>query len=136
MIRCPQCGTKNKEDSRYCEDCGATLKKDSTVNLYDEPVDAPLYKTDPETFKSDADSPEVNKKDILCISALIISIFNMAGCGLLSIPGLIFAVYAYNKAKKENLKGERLALVAVILSGLSILYFVFMVFAVLTENNA
>lgn len=54
MIKCPQCGTKNRDDSRYCEDCGATLKFDRPAQFMRDEDDGTVVLVDHESGSVEA----------------------------------------------------------------------------------
>ena len=135
MIRCPQCDAKNKDGSTYCEDCGATLNK-STVHVYDAPVDAPLYKTDPSKSEGEFDAGSNGRFDMLCLISFIMSLLGMSACGIFSPLTLIMCIVAYVRANKNGLKGSKLALTGIIISSVCILGLIVIVFASGSDTNA
>lgn len=136
MYKCPQCGKRNKDDARFCDDCGATLRKEMPESVYDrdsgsvkmvdssEPLSAPIdyskkIKLD---FGSRSDygsgtGPSVNKNSTINVFAFAISLLSLFMCfGCLSPVSLVLSIIAFSMAKKENDHVTGLPLVALILS--------------------
>ena len=130
MIRCPQCGYKNKDGTRYCEDCGATLIKEKSPFIEAEPLDAPTLD---DTTNPDPDEEGKPKNDMLCVLAFAGSVINLMACGLFGVPVLALSIAAYQKAKKTDNPGKSYALYGIILSAISIVGF--MMYAAMSRKN-
>ncbi|MGW0436464.1 NADase-type glycan-binding domain-containing protein [Micromonospora sp. NPDC003197] len=69
MIVCAECGTSNRDDERFCGECGAFLEWDGAVAERTAPVPAPQTKQQAETTTAPApssspdDSPETKPSD-------------------------------------------------------------------------
>ncbi len=135
MYKCPQCGKKNKDDARYCEECGATLKKEPVENLYDrdsgsvtmvdsdQPLSAPVdysrrtvldFSSNSSSAGSTSSSSGGQTINVFAFVLSLMSLFMCFGC--LSPIGLILSIIAFNSAKKSNERVSGLPLVALILS--------------------
>ena len=163
MIKCPQCGTKNRDNSRYCEDCGATLKydkpvqfardnDDGTVVLVDSEsgsVDAPII--DPSGVSLNSGSAAYSQRipyeqegtvggtrqqsHVLSIIAFVMSLVSLMTCfGFVSIVPLIFGITALRKDRNPDGSANKLAIVAVILSSVGLaISILWFIIALVTE---
>ncbi len=116
MIVCPQCGTKNKDGSQRCKDCGATLDK-GTVNVIDAPVDAPLFHVDSEKTGRGSDNfGDMDLADKLSMVAFVFSVVSAFLCGISSFFSLIVSIVAYTRVKGSGTKSEKMAKSGMIIS--------------------
>ncbi len=136
MYKCPQCGKKNKDDARYCDECGATLKKEPVENFYDRdsgsvtmvdsdaPLAAPVdyskrtvfdFRPDPSSRGSSSSGS--SSKQTINVLALVLSLLSLFMCfGCLSPVGLILSIVAFTSAGKSNERVSGLTVAALILS--------------------
>lgn len=120
MIKCSQCGAKNSDESDYCEECGASLGKE-TVHVYDDPVNAPLYRTDPS--KLDADGNLIHEPlDWLCLLSFICSLVLLSFCGFASFLSLAVSIYALARVSNmKHVRGKGLAIAGIIISAVGMI---------------
>ena len=158
MIRCTQCGTKNKDDSRYCEDCGATLKYDKPVQMYDRDeddgsvvlvdhesggVEVPVIRpsrTGVRTIPSVQYGTGGNTKQGaqgLAVVAFVMSLVALVMCyGFLSFVPFILGIVAMTKYRNEDGSVNRMALIAVILSSVGMFISFLVIVASIFGNSS
>ena len=144
MVKCPQCGTKNSDSSRYCEDCGATLKFDRPVQQFDRDdddgtvvlidhesggVEVPVIRPSRVNINSGSSAysqrgmqaprpaPAGNSNPVLAIVSLVLSILSIGLCmGMTSFVSFGIALFALLKFRNDDGSINKIALAAVIVS--------------------
>lgn len=115
-LQCPRCGHHNTPDSRFCNRCGNPLVADAAIAVVPP-------------------SQSASSKSIISLILGILSIFLL---GFLSgIPAMILAKHEEDEIRqgRSPVAGEMLAklgfwlgLIGTILSGLTVLIFIFLIF--------
>ena len=115
-LQCPRCGHHNTSDSRFCNRCGNPVVADAAIAVVPP-------------------SQSASSKSIISLILGILSIFLL---GFLSgIPAMILAKHEEDEIRqgRSPVAGEMLAklgfwlgLIGTILSGLTVLIFIFLIF--------
>ena len=91
---CSKCGTEAADDSKFCAECGQSLKPES--------VQQPPAPTPPPAAPQPiiVNAPPSGPYGTPGTGALWLSIFGI--CGITAILGIIFGIAAYREAKRRN----------------------------------
>ncbi|EKF85016.1 zinc ribbon domain-containing protein [Methanobacterium formicicum] len=97
MVSCPNCGTENDENSKFCQSCGQEIiKKPASENI------------------------EVNENiekssTLLIVLGYILSILGIFSIGILSVISLIIGIVLYRRGGKDKTHGIIIAAISVII---------------------
>lgn len=127
MVKCPQCGYRNKDGVIRCDDCGATLVKmpmDTGMRDDDEkkfePVSFPVVAVTPEYTKKSNESLYSAPSGGTAVAGLILSIISLFTYGITCIPALICVIMGYRTAKmNDDARGLRISKISFAILGIS-----------------
>jgi len=92
MVLCPNCGTENEEDSKFCQSCGQEIIK-----------------------KSDSEIIEEKSSTLLIVLGYILSILGIFSMGILSVIGLIIGIVLYRRGGKDKTHGIIITAISLII---------------------
>lgn len=135
---CKNCGALNAEDVAFCANCGAEMQAEVEAPVVEsayEPVEAPA--AEPVVVEQEAKDPGKTLgivSLILGIAAIVLGTVCSCGCAclgsilpcVLAVVGIILGIIGMNKSKAAGFS-NKLALIGIILSGVSVLVMVIFV---------
>ena len=106
MVKCPQCGYRNKDGVIRCDDCGATLVKmpiDTGIREEkSEPLSMPVIGASPEYTRQSGQKQNAAPFNANVLAGLVLSVLCLFTYGMTIIPALIFTILGYRTAKNND----------------------------------
>ncbi len=98
MVLCPNCGTENDENSKFCQNCGQEIiKKPTSENIEVN------------------ESIQEKSSTLLIVLGYILSILGIFSIGILSVISLIIGIVLYRRGGKDKTHGIIIAAISVII---------------------
>ena len=110
MKFCTNCGKENEDNVKFCVQCGKEFDAEKTEEVAAEPV-AVEFKSKPTKFSGNAIGAFV----VACVGIIILPLI----CGFV---GLSLSIASFQQIKKNNMKGKGLAIAAIIISVINIVW--------------
>ncbi len=104
---CRNCGKELKAEYNVCPNCGCVINNDNI----------PASKVDVTLKKEKVSRPPMSA---MAIVGFVFGILGFESCAILSIPGLILSIIAFNQIKKGGYRGKSFALAGIITSAISL----------------
>ncbi len=120
---CPNCGTQNAEDVKFCANCGAALQPASPAPAVSPaPSQAPVQPMNAQAVNPvyGAIQSAPQKTNGLCIAGFITSMVSILTGGLTALISLILSIIGVVSAGKKNQKGKGLGIAGTIISAVLI----------------
>ena len=139
---CPNCGTQNPDDVKFCANCGAALSVD--VNAASSPAPAAAYAAQSVPVSEYASQPAsypapavtcvppapalapvveipAPKQNVLCTVAFFGSLASISLLGTTALPFLIVSIIGFISAIKNKENGIGYAIAGMIITGILVL---------------
>lgn len=132
---CPNCGSNNTEDAKFCTGCGAPLSNEvkeenanTVTQVEGQPVQPEMQSIQPEMQQGQPQVVAPAKWSGKAIASFVVSLvgifFAAIICGTI---GLVFSALAFQELKtKQNLRGKGLAVAGMVISIIDVVLMIIM----------